>query len=48
MKKVILIATIALLSACGNSSTEVKQDSTLTKSDTLKVDFLKLDTSGKK
>jgi hypothetical protein len=38
MKKAILIVSLGLLSACGNSSSEVKVDSTLTKSDTLKVD----------
>jgi hypothetical protein len=48
MKKVILIVSVGLLSACGNSSLEVKKDSTLTKQDTLKVDSLKVDTSGKK
>jgi len=45
MKKVILIVSLGLLSACGNSSSEVKTDSTLTKTDTLKVDSLKVDTT---
>ena len=48
MKKLLLIATIALVSACGTSSTESKTDSTLTKSDSLKVDSLKSDTTDKK
>lgn len=48
MKKVLLIATIALFSACGTTTSKSEKDSTLTKSDTLKVDSLKVDTSGKK
>ncbi len=47
MKKLILIATIALVSACGTTTSNEVKDSTLTKSDTLKVDSVKVDTTKK-
>lgn len=45
MKKLILISTIALLSACGTTTSKTEKDSTLTKADTLKVDSIKVDTT---
>lgn len=44
MKKVLLIATITLLSACGTTTSNSEKDSTLTKVDTLAVDSTKVDT----
>jgi outer membrane lipopolysaccharide assembly protein LptE/RlpB len=44
MKKVLLIATIALLSACGTTTSNSEKDSILTKVDTLAVDSTKVDT----
>ena len=45
MKKILLIATIALFSACGTTTSKTEKDSTLTKTDTLKLDSLKADTT---
>jgi len=44
MKKVLLVTTIALLSACGTTTLNSEKDSTLTKVDTLAVDSTKVDT----
>jgi hypothetical protein len=41
MKKLLLVATIFTLAACGNASTEVKTDSTHI--DSVKVDSVKVD-----
>jgi hypothetical protein len=42
MKKLLLVAAIFTLAACGNASTEVKTDSTA--KDSVAVDSVKLDT----
>ena len=47
MKKLILIVAVGLLSACGNSSSEIKKDSTSVKQDTLAIDSVKVDTTKK-
>jgi hypothetical protein len=44
MKKLLLVATIALVSACGTTTSNSEKDSTLTKSDTIAVDSVKVDT----
>ena len=45
MKKLILILSVGLFSACGTTTSENKLDSTSIKPDTLKVDSLKVDTT---
>lgn len=44
----IVVAVAFLLFSCGDVKTEVKNDSTLVKTDTTLVDTLKVDTIGKK